>query len=182
MIDFNIDFKQYIPKIYVEGKEAGCGIFIGDYFITDAHVISPCLYHYVEFEGRRLFLNNECNVYFRDNEKDPLGYDLAVYKFDNIMSPFVLENSFPECGNNLIIPFYDVQNNYFTVCTANVTDIREGNYFGVNSSKILSVGNSGSPIIQSNRVYGLLNGGKPGDFFCIFLSSKSTINQLKNII
>jgi hypothetical protein len=173
MKDFDTNLKRYIPQLYMEGKESGCGIFVGDLFITEAHIINPHLYYYVDFQGKRVFLSKKNQIFFEydENRNHPDGLDLAIYRFENIMSPFVLVDEFPEDDTSLTITYYEVSTKEFKICSAKMQDIM-GNYFGANTSEILAEGNSGSPIIQGNRVYGILNSGKPGQKYCAFLSSK----------
>jgi hypothetical protein len=179
MTEIEKELRRYTPLIYVEGKVAGCGMFVGDILITDAHIISPCLAHYVEFDGRRIFLNRKNQLYIREDIKVTDGYDLAVYQMEHINSPFVLADELPSKGEVLTIPYYNVQDSTFSITSATVDEKREGNYFGVNTSTILTVGNSGSPIVKEDKVYGLLNAGDFGKPFCVFLSAKSIRNVLR---
>lgn len=177
-----MDIKRYIPQLYVEGKAVACGVFLNNLFITDAHVISPCLHHYVEFNGKRIFLDRKNEIYFKCENKDPYGYDLAVYKLEDVVSPCSLAENLPDSGKTLTLPYYDVLTSEFKITSATTLDMQEGNYFAVNTLDILAVGNSGSPILCGNKVYGLLNAGKPGENFCVFLSSKSIFTQIQHLL
>lgn len=67
----------------------------------------------------------------------------------------------------------DLLNPLLVDCKTKVSDEREGNLFGTTTSIQLVKGDSGSPLIADNVVYGMLIGGIEKTPSCVYLSSRA---------
>ena len=56
----------------------------------------------------------------------------------------------------------------------------DADYWECHTDKILRKGDSGSPVMKGNSVYGVLVGGKPGTPKCVFLSAERILKIIEN--
>ena len=89
--------KQYVLSIISDNYNEGCGVMVGDMFITAGHVISKCENPRIRWNGKRIALINP--IVFHNDENDSDGYDIAVYSVPNANSPLVLSDVVPEKGD-----------------------------------------------------------------------------------
>lgn len=91
--------KQYVLSIISDNYNEGCGVMVGDMFITAGHVIYKCESPRIRWNGKNIPLRNP--IVFHNDEDDSEGYDIAVYFIPNANSPLVLSDIVPEKGNVL---------------------------------------------------------------------------------
>ena len=172
-----------------------CGFFCGNYFITTAH-------QFIDGEVLTLFvgtvsykLSKENAVFIECEHKDD-SLDLAIFKFENINSPLTINDYYKPSKGDVLESISHVRIadrvTELLKCDVTVTAINEGNYFGVESSKLLKPGSSGSPIFLDNKVVGIVAGGNVDDDgtqytkehplnFCAILKSEAIIKVLTRL-
>lgn len=175
------------------GESDGCGVLVGDLFITAGHVIEHAVSAWVYINHTNHLLRKEDAVFysFDDNEKlDTECSDIAVFRLKGVEpSALTLADEFPYVGEDLIsVSFrcpskrakvmfgYACNDDEFelVVCDAGVTEL-SCNFFACDMSVTIKPGSSGSPVIdKAGRVVGVLHGGK--DNQCVFQSVKSICN------
>lgn len=94
----------------------GNGFFVGNHFITAAHVFREGKDHYFEWNNRKVELKDLELVEIRELEYDnsgrPYGHhgsdkgDVAIFKFEGVHSPFRLSNTTPQPGLSFHCDFY----------------------------------------------------------------------------
>lgn len=182
------EFKQYVLPIISDNYNEGCGVMVGDMFITAGHVISKCENPRIRWNTKNIPLINP--IVFHNNENESESYDIAVYTVPSANSPLVLSNVTPEKGDVLKSCSWRTLGGEYVECNAVVNGLKEGNYFGADTDEQLKSGSSGSPVFLNGDVVGILWAGNCNDDntprcleyslkFCAFLSSKVIIELLE---
>ncbi len=196
-----MELGKYIYPIKSSDTD-GNGVLIGKHFVTVGHVIETAVICYVTIENKTYELTKESALVIRtNNEGRSDGYDLAVFKFEDIEpSPLVLSSSIPSIDIELNSICYN-HKSYGTISSNNIfcSPIEETWTLVQNSGHIISVydnyiecelngklqrGNSGSPLMYGNSVVGILYGdkdGKESSKTVLFLSSEAIARLLKNM-
>lgn len=172
------DYAPYILLICDSDNTQGCGFIVGYKFITTAHTIAQAVDPFVMVQGERVNLSKEnAEVFIFDETEQDHEQDIAVYAVKNVNSPLSLSECVPypnaelESYTRRIVP--DLLNPLLVDCKTKVSDEREGNLFGTTTSIQLVKGDSGSPLIADNVVYGMLIGGIENTPSCVYLSSRA---------
>lgn len=183
------DLKLYVFPIY-NGREAvGQGFIADGYLITAAHVVQDYPSCYIVMKGKRLELSKEKPVFMGvgDIYHDDKMMDVAVYSYDDIVSPLHFSEYIPRkgdilnsiCFQEISIPFSIIvtpQAPSFDVSRerAVVTGKEEGNYFYCHCKRY--GGSSGSPLLKDNDVVGVMHGGDDNGL-CAFLKAQVLKNK-----
>ena len=196
------DLSKYVRHFI--GDEDGCGVFVGDLFITAGHCLEDDPTIKFTFEGVTHVLNREDALFRVFNEKDPNGLDLAIFRVPGIMSPLKFEKYTPKLGDKLksisyrhweendetglgTIIHYDIID-----CIAESSGDVEGNYYAALTDVSLKPGSSGSPAFLDGKIVGILHGGnnkgnnEPYNKalplnMCYYLSSNAIIKVLESL-
>ena len=193
-----MDYKKYIFPI--DSTTDGSGVLVGNLFITAGHVIKMSVKPAVTIDGKSYTLGD---ALFLDTneEKRSDGLDMAIFHLYDVKSPLKLSTEVSSIGNNLLSCSYrhvvigdasTASTNIF--CSAIkedwVFEERIGtiinfydNYFDCQFEESLSRGSSGSPILNGDKVYGILYGDKEGknsSNTVLYLSSKVIVDLLEN--
>ena len=172
------------------GESDGCGVLVGDLFITAGHVIEHSMVAHVYIDHKDYELNKEDALYYSFDDKDSFdtkASDVAVFKLEGAKpSPLTLAENSPSNDDVLTSVsylHYGKKNSNATsvfdatievyeklVCKAKVTE-HSNNFFICDMEVQLKPGSSGSPVLNGNRVVGILHGGK--DNQCVFQSTES---------
>ena len=193
-----MEYSNYIFPI--KGALDGTGTLVGNLFITAGHVVigSPSPSVYIGNES--FFLTEENRIFLDDNpSRSSEGFDLAVYKLEGLDSPLLLSGEIPDKHTDLLNISYkhtSVENPEYTGSVFDlpniekwIPEIRHGqvieyydNYFECMMDEELCRGRSGSPILNGNKVVGVLYGDKDSknsSKTVLFLSSKAIMDILK---
>ena len=180
--------KQYVLSIISDNYNEGCGVMVGDMFITAGHVISNCENPRIRWNGKRIALINP--IVFHNDENDSDGYDIAVYSVPNANSPLVLSDVVPEKGDVLKSCSWRMLGEEYVECNTVVNGLKDGNYYASETDEQLKSGSSGSPVFLNGEVVGILCAGNCNDdntpcntewplSLCVFLSSKEILELLE---
>lgn len=182
-----MELSQYIFPIYSGGTIVGQGFVADGYFITAAHVVKDFSDCFVILNGKRFDLAKEEPAFIGDGDidHDPLMIDAALYPFNDIDSPLHLSNNVPKAGETLesycVHEVMDVNslNPYFNLTTepAVINGDKEGNYFYCHCNRY--GGSSGSPLLKSNEVIGIMHGGDDKEL-CAFLKVGTILNSVNS--
>lgn len=189
--------KHHITPIFCSnGTSCGCGFFVGNLFFTSGHVIANMPEPHIIIASRNIPLAKNIQVTYQNNPDDANGYDIAVFNIDGMESDLEFCSGNIETGMCLdSISFLETsQGTESILCTANVLgeDMREGNYYGIETSKALKAGCSGSPVFLNGKVAGIITkGNNNGDNtpcteelplnFCFVLSSKAIMRLIESL-
>ena len=187
--------------LFIDGglSNDGVGFFVGNTFITAGHVINDNIIHTINVNGRKIELKKSDAIYLNCAEYDNVSPDipdLAIFEFKDINSPLILANDSPTEGqflefiskrrvveNNEVngIPSIFTQSESIKTlsCKGEVV-AHDADYWECHTDKILRKGDSGSPVMKGNSVYGVLVGGKPGIPKCVFLSAERILKIIEN--
>ena len=188
MIQETINIKQYVLPIISENYYEGCGVMVGDMFITAGHVICKCVNPRIRWNGKKVPLINPIVLY--DDENDAEGYDIAVYSIPNVNSPLALSGIVPKEGDVLKSCSWRTLGEEYVECNAVVNGLKEGNYYAADTDEQLKSGSSGSPVFLYGEVVGILCAGNCEEDntscnaelplnLCVFLSSKVILELLE---
>ena len=180
--------KQYVLSIVSDNYNEGCGVMVGNMFITAGHVISKCENPSIKWNGKNIPLINP--IVLRNDENDSVGYDIAVYSIPIANSPLALSDIVPEKGEVLKSCSWRLLGEEYVECNAVVNGLKDGNYYAVNTDEQLKPGSSGSPVFLNGEVVGILCAGNCNDdntscntewplSLCVFLSSKVILELLE---
>ena len=197
-----MEYSKYIFPI--KGALDGTGTLVGNLFITAGHVVVGSKSPSVNIGDDSYNLTAENKIYLDDNKsRSSEGYDLAVYKLDGIESPILLSEDIPDKSIELLNISYkhtSVENPEYTGSVFDLPRIEKwipetnhghvieyyDNYFECMMDEELCRGRSGSPILDGNKVVGILYGDKDGkdsskdsSKTVLFLSSKAILTILK---
>ena len=156
--------KQYVLSIISDNFNEGCGVMVGDMFITAGHVISKCENPRIRWNGKRIALINP--IVFHNDENDSDGYDIAVYSVPNANSPLVLSDVVPEKGDVLKSCSWRMLGEEYVECNTVVNGLKDGEVVG-----ILCAGNCNDDNTPCNTEWPLS--------LCVFLSSKVILELLE---
>lgn len=82
-----------------DGESDGCGVLVGDLFITAGHVIEHSMVAHVYIDHKDYELNKEDALYYSFDDKDSLdtnASDVAVFKLEGVTpSPLALDENSP---------------------------------------------------------------------------------------
>lgn len=186
-------FENYVFPVCCgtkDGESDGCGVLVGDLFVTAGHVIEHSMIAHVYIDHKDYELRKENAMYYSFDDKESLGTkasDIAEFKLEGVApSPLALAEDSPSNGDVLTSVsylHYGKKNPNTTsvfdatievyeklVCNAKVTEL-SNNFFVCDMEVQLKPGSSGSPVLDGNKVVGILHGGK--DKQCVFQSTES---------
>ena len=193
-----MEYNNYIFPI--KGALDGTGSLVGNLFITAGHVVASFVSPSINIGEESIFLTEEKRIFFDENiSRSSEGYDLAVYKLDGIESPILLSEDTPDKNVELLNISYkhtSVENPEYTGSVFDLPRIEKwipetkhghvieyyDNYFECIMDEDLCRGRSGSPLLDGNKVVGILYGdkdSKDSSKTVLFLSSKAILEILK---
>jgi len=166
-----MNYKEYVIQVCDDNYNFGCGVLMGNFFITAGHVIKNSKNPRIEMNGKHIYLKDSIVLH---NDNEPEGFDVAVFHIPESHSPLQLSDVFPVQGDVLDSCSWRVvaEGNEYLECNVVVNDIKEGNYFCGDTDILLKQGSSGSPVFYEGDIIGILSRGQEGTSFCAFLSSK----------
>lgn len=173
----------------------GCGVLVGDLFITAAHVVQEHDF-YIFIDGKSIRLRKE-EAILREYKQAEDGADIAVFRIEGYKSSLEFDTSSPEKGMQLDSISYEhivesktsnesiFLNNtkdwYKLIeCQATIDELA-GNFFQCKTSVILKPGSSGSPVFRNGKVFGILHGGQVGTNLCVYQSSYSILSLMHQV-
>lgn len=180
--------RQYVLSIISDNYNEGCGVMVGDMFITAGHVIYKCVNPSIRWNGKKIPLINP--IVFHNDENDSDSYDIAVYSIPNANSPLILSDVVPPKGDVLKSCSWRFLGEEYVECNAVVNGLKEGNYYAAETDEQLKPGSSGSPVFLNGEVVGILCAGNYKNVnapcnselplnLCVFLSSKVILELLE---
>lgn len=179
----------------VDDMNDGCGVLIGDLFVTAAHVVQEHDFH-LFIDGEKICLRrNDALIYKYEQVEE--GADVAIFRLDGYKSPLEFDTSIPQKDMHLDSISYEhvVKQNtnaknifleepkdwYEPIeCKATIDEIA-GNFFQCKTTTILKPGSSGSPVFRNGKVFGILHGGHEGTNRCVFQSSFSILSIINQV-
>ena len=186
--------KKFVAPVWGEAHD-GCGVFVGNRFITAGHVTKPENFpSYVDNGGKRYQLDNSnllSRCFSEQLTAEPGCGDYAVFSTDGVNSPLQIANYCPKEGQQLLCIYYDTDvtntpeegipsvftQDEDTVLKTTIVTVRkesQGNFFAVDSDDLFKVGNSGSPLFDADgKIVGFLHGGHLNTPCCIFQYANS---------
>lgn len=180
--------RRYVLPVLSDNYNEGCGVMVGDMFITAGHVICKCVNPRIRWNGKKIPLLNPIVLHNDGNDSD--WYDVAVYSIPNANSPLVLSDIVPEKGYVLKSCSWRMIGEEYVECNAIVNGLKVRNYYAAETDEQLKSGSSGSPVFQNGEVVGILCAGNCNDDntpcntewplnLCVFLSSKVILELLE---
>lgn len=168
----------------------GNGFFVGDYFVTAAHVISAVKFPFIKMNGQEFFLKQTDAIVWRKMSENPKGEefentdnaDVAIFHFPNADSPLQLSEKLPEPSTILSCNYHYHSKLCESQGVVGDKDCFLGNFFGCRMTPIHPIegGSSGSPLIKDNIVYGILHAGDTSDTsICVFSSAAHALHLLR---
>lgn len=156
------------------GTSDGVGFFVGNLFITAGHVFNEGQIHSIYFNGQRIVLNKNEAIFFNSPNGDipnPNKPDVAIFNCTGVNSPLVFAEDMPIIGQELtnisrrrvvVDDIHSGRSSIFTkkeviqmhTCIGKVTHTTD--YCECHTDKILRKGDSGSPLMNGNTVYGVI--------------------------
>lgn len=200
-MDNDIDSNLKGLRVYpILTDNNGCGFFVGNLFITAAHVLQAADNPYIIVNGHKLLLTKENAVVWNYDKKDPNGTDMAIFKLEFRENEFQLKDYLPTIDETVTnISLKTLMDKsvpegvkfHVSSCQCIVNGY-EGNYIGVLSSHNLYGGTSGSPFVIGEDIIGIMSAGNinsDGTIMnenvpinqCMFLSSKAIIAKLNEL-
>ena len=181
-----------------DGKQEDCiggvGFFIDNYFITAAHVVENYPNAYIKTGDVDCMIPRENAIIWRSMPSKPIEEeyinpnkgDIAVFRFENYISPLTLSTQRPSFGDDLCC-YHQVTGELQAGIVGSLywPKLLSSNFFDwrVKSDNIqYGFGDSGSPLLKDNTVYGVLHGGAGN--VCLFTSSsfvKKLIDSLGSV-
>lgn len=182
------NMKLNVLSIVSDNYNEGCGVMVGNMFITAGHVISKSETPRIIWNGKNIPLTNP--IAFHNYENESESYDIAVYSVPNANSPLVLSDFVPEKGDVLKSCSWRLLGEEYVECNAIVNGLKDGNYYAAETDEQLKSGSSGSPVFLNGEVVGILCAGNCNDDntscntewplnLCVFLSSKVILELLE---
>ncbi len=168
----------------------GNGFFVGDYFVTAAHVISAVNFPLIKMNGQEFFLKQTDAIVWRIMSENPKeedfentdNADVAIFHFPNAGSPLQFSDKLPEPSIILSCNYYYHSNFCKSQGEVGDKDFFLGNFFGCRMTPIHPTegGSSGSPLIKDDIVYGILHAGNKSDTsICVFSSAAYALHLLR---
>lgn len=190
-----MDYSKYILPI--NGALEGTGVLVGNMFITAGHVVADYAKPFVVFSGTTYNLTSDNKIFVDDNaSKSWEGFDLALFRIEGIESPLELASFIPINNSELTSMSYHtvISRTSEGIFGAQENRILEnlkgkivghyGNYFECLIDGELSMGRSGSPLLDGKKVVGILYGdkdGKKSSDKVLFLSSNAIISLIEKV-
>lgn len=196
MKNTNPELNNYV--IQIPPPHEGCGVLIGNYFITAGHVLEESENVTITFKGQKYELSKDNCIsfnYMNDMSWNIQASDIAIYKLDSINSPIELYTEDVLLNDILHSISYKVftgkiNNKYFIFdssneaehteiieCNGTVVDIK-GHFIACVMDYPLRKGSSGSPLFYKGKLVGILSGGNSAKEICIFQHIKSIMQLL----
>lgn len=192
----NMNREDYITFID-GGTSNGVGFFVGNLFITAGHVFNEGQTHSIYFNGQRIVLNTSEAIFFKSPNGDFFSQDIpdvAIFNCAGVNSPLIFAEDMPIVGQELTnvsrrrVIVDDSHSGFPSIftkkeviqihtCIGKVTHTT--GYCECYTDKILREGDSGSPLMNGNTVYGILIAGEPGTPRCVFQSSASIVTLIR---
>ena len=171
----------------------GNGFFVGDYFVTAAHVISAVNYPFIKMNGQEITLKQTDAIVWRIMSEDPKeeeyrntnNADVAIFHVPNVGSPLQFSEKLPEPSTILSCNYHCHSKFCESQGVVGDKDFFLGNFFGCQMSPIHPTegGSSGSPLIKDDIVYGILHAGDTSDTsICVFSSAAYALHLLRQHI
>ena len=85
--------RQYVLSFISYNYIEGCGVMVGNMFISAGHVIHKCVNPIKRWNGKKIPLINP--IVFHNDENNSDSYDIAVYSIPKANSPLVLSDIVP---------------------------------------------------------------------------------------
>ena len=187
--------KNFFADIHSDIIDTLCGngFFVGDYFVTAAHVISAVTFPFIKMNGQEFSLKQTDAIVWRimsENTKEEEyrntdNADVAIFHFLNAGSPLQFSEKLPEPSTILSCNYYYHSNFCESQGEVGDKDFFLGNFFGCRMTPIHPTegGSSGSPLIKDDIVYGILHGGNKSDTsICVFSSAAHAFHLLRQYI
>lgn len=194
----------FIVPIFSGGACCGNGFFVGDLFFTSGHVVANSPEPYIEIDSKRIKLVKDIRLTCHRTDDNPDSYDIAIFKIVEMRSDLAF--NYGEIGTDMCFESisFNEKSGGFTMpeyCTAKIIgdeytnilgeDFQNSIYFGIETSKSLKEGCSGSPVFLNGKVIGILTGGNnKGDGtkcneklplnFCYVLTAKAIKKLMEN--
>lgn len=190
--------KKFVAPVMGNAQD-GCGVFVGNHFITAGHVTKTDDFPYYACQETKRHKLDDSNLldycYSEQLTADADCGDYAIFSVNEVNSPLQMADYCPQEGQKLLCVYYDTEvSNHpeegippiFTTSEeivqkttlVTVSKDRQGNFFAVESDELLKVGNSGSPLIDADgKVVGILRGGLLGTPSCVFQYANSIKNN-----
>ena len=179
----------------VDDLNDGCGVLVGNLFVTAAHVVQEHDFH-LFIEGKNICLRKEDALLFKYKQAED-GADISVFRLDGYKSPLEFDTSLPqkdmlldsisyehvvESSTSLGNVFLNESKDWYKLieCQA-IIDELAGNFYQCKTSAILKPGSSGSPVFHNGKVFGILHGGQVGTNLCVFQSSSSILSLIQQV-
>lgn len=168
----------------------GNGFFVGNYFVTAAHVISAVNFPFIKVNGQEFFLKQTDAIVWRIMSENPKeedfentdNADVAIFHFPNAGSPLQFSEKLPEPSTILACNYYYHSNFCESYGEVGDKEFFLGNFFGCRMTPIHPTegGSSGSPLIKDDIVYGILHAGNKSDTsICVFSSAAHALHLLR---
>lgn len=182
----NIFTEDYITK----GIPKGNGFFVGDYFVTAAHVIAEANAPYINVNDQEIPLEQANAIIWQimpmdskeEEYADTDNADVAIFHVPNADSPLQLSEKLPEPSTILYCNYHYHSKLCESQGVVGDKDCFLGNFFGCRMTPIHPIegGSSGSPLIKDNIVYGILHAGDTSDTsICVFSSAAHALSLLR---
>lgn len=179
----------------VDDLNDGCGVLVGNLFVTAAHVVQEHDFH-LFIEGKNICLRKEDALLFKYKQAED-GADISVFRLDGYKSPLEFDTSLPqkdmlldsisyehvvESSTSLGNVFLNESKDWYKLieCQATIDELA-GNFYQCKTSAILKPGSSGSPVFHNGKVFGILHGGQVGTNLCVFQSSSSILSLIQQV-
>lgn len=168
----------------------GNGFFVGNYFVTAAHVISAVNFPFIKVNDQEFFLKQTDAIVWRIMSENPKeedfentdNADVAIFHFPNAGSPLQFSEKLPEPSTILSCNYYYHSNFCESYGEVGDKEFFLGNFFGCRMTPIHPTegGSSGSPLIKDDIVYGILHAGNKSDTsICVFSSAAHALHLLR---
>lgn len=190
--------RQNVCPVFADhGEMCGVGVIVNGYFVTAAHVLgesgslrSTCI------DGKKFILDREdAEIFVYTDEGtesicDEHSLDLAAFDLSGKTElrglDFRKDIDSTEGLTGITIRtksarsstiFSYVEEHYLLACDVKVDEV-SGNFLCTHTDPMLRKGDSGSPLVQGDKVVGILCAGREDTDFCVFLKSAVIMDLL----
>ena len=168
----------------------GNGFFVGEYFVTAAHVVAEAHAPYINVNDQEISLDQTNAIIWQimpmgsteEEYADTDNADVAIFHVPNADSPLQLSEKLPEPSTILSCNYHCHSKLCESQGVVGDKDCFLGNFFGCRMTPIHPIegGSSGSPLIKDNIVYGILHAGHKSDnSICVFFSAVHALHLLR---